>query len=695
MSDFQQSNNFKYSEWIITDNDESVYSLNSASQTLDQSSLMNDLEESAALLHNNSTSNASHASGGSSGMNKPLTAETLRILSKINIENLSSNSKFDLLFNDVSMLKASAVQGLLKTTNFRFLAWMIFLECIPMSKDKWAESIKKNRDFFNTIREEICCDPHVVTATSSNANADTSFLDDLSSDHPLSQEKSSTWNRYFWHNELKSVIIQDVNRINRHSEYFSHESTQEKIVNLLFIYVQLTKSEYRQGMHEILTCIMFVLHEEYTTLSNLSETNGLIKSISNLEYLENDTFTIFRALMNSIHIWFGASGIVSNNLTTTSCNALSPTSNIMRPGRRLSCSAEKYKSSLSDNPKLFQGHNDQTESTIMHNINYITRVVLKNNDIEIYNHLNAIEVSLHPFGIRWLRLLFLRELEFPQCLILWDAIFATDNKEFSLCNYIFVALLTLIRDEILKMDNSSCMRLLMQPQLQINSLDVLKTALYLQNPAIYTRPLCMEIANNYDIDRGLNLFHSQFDSNLKSKSVHSMLSESSNKDKNNNYNNKPTSQPSISNRPKTKSFSHNDFDLNKAIKKLEKENPKNCKSFDMKLISMQSMYHNVDLVTHSYIEKIQELQDENINLKNKLAEMHEYASMCSMKINANIILLQEEINVQLNDSNLNQDSIFRALAGLKQVRDQLNPQFQYDQETVSEHEFKSRQDVKE
>ena len=78
----------------------------------------------------------------------------------------------------------------------------------------------------------------------------------------------------------------------------------------------------------------------------------------------------------------------------------------------------------------------------------------------------------------------MRELEFPSCLILWDAIFATDNKEFTLVNYIFVALLTSIREEILKMDNSSCMRLLMQPHLHLNSLDVLKTALYLQNPAV-------------------------------------------------------------------------------------------------------------------------------------------------------------------------------------------------------------------
>ena len=85
---------------------------------------------------------------------------------------------------------------------------------------------------------------------------------------------------------------------------------------------------------------------------------------------------------------------------------------------------------------------------------------------------------------RWLRLLFLRELEFPCSLVIWDAIFATDNQELSLVNFIFVALLSCLRDEILRMDNSSCMKFLMQPHFNLDPNDVLKTALYLQNPAV-------------------------------------------------------------------------------------------------------------------------------------------------------------------------------------------------------------------
>ena len=84
-------------------------------------------------------------------------------------------------------------------------------------------------------------------------------------------------------------------------------------------------------------------------------------------------------------------------------------------------------------------------------------------------------------------MLFLRELDFPSCLILWDAIFAVDNQDFSLADYIFVALLACLRDRILYVDNSSCMRLLMQPHFHLDPIDVLNTALYYQSPEVFKK----------------------------------------------------------------------------------------------------------------------------------------------------------------------------------------------------------------
>ena len=85
---------------------------------------------------------------------------------------------------------------------------------------------------------------------------------------------------------------------------------------------------------------------------------------------------------------------------------------------------------------------------------------------------------------RWLRLLFLREMEFPACIVLWDALFALDNREFSLTNEIFVSLLICLRGDLLDADQSTCMHMLMQPHLTLSPLEVLKTALYLHDPGV-------------------------------------------------------------------------------------------------------------------------------------------------------------------------------------------------------------------
>lgn len=57
---------------------------------------------------------------------------------------------------------------------------------------------------------------------------------------------------------------------NRFSDYFKQQSTLDSLVDLLFIYVKFTQNEYKQGMHELLACIMYVLHEDYEKLSKIA-----------------------------------------------------------------------------------------------------------------------------------------------------------------------------------------------------------------------------------------------------------------------------------------------------------------------------------------------------------------------------------------------------------------------------------------
>ncbi len=65
-----------------------------------------------------------------------------------------------------------------------------------------------------------------------------------------------------------------------------------------------------------------------------------------------------------------------------------------------------------------------------------------------------------------------------------DAIFAIDKNNFSLADFIFISLLMSLREKIIYSDNSNCMKLLMQQDLRIDCLNLLKRALYLQNPEV-------------------------------------------------------------------------------------------------------------------------------------------------------------------------------------------------------------------
>jgi hypothetical protein len=65
--------------------------------------------------------------------------------------------------------------------------------------------------------------------------------------------------------------------------------------------------------------------------------------------------------------------------------------------------------------------------------------------------------------------------------------------------------------------------------------------------------------------------------------------------------------------------------------------------------------------------KITELQIENDELKMKLNEIEETCQMSSTKMNANIILLEEEL-LKPNENKSEDNVVILALNGLKQVK---------------------------
>lgn len=88
---------------------------------------------------------------------------------------------------------------------------------------------------------------------------------------------------------------------------------------------------------------------------------------------------------------------------------------------------------------------------------------------------------------RWLRLLFGREFNLLDLLILWDAIFGVGD-DLVLSYYIVVSMLIHVRDKLLSSDYTSCLTLLMRyPQNADVSL-IIRHALYMKSPEKYQCP---------------------------------------------------------------------------------------------------------------------------------------------------------------------------------------------------------------
>ncbi|XP_064907586.1 TBC1 domain family member 5 isoform X12 [Columba livia] len=134
---------------------------------------------------------------------------------------------------------------------------------------------------------------------------------------------------------------------------------------------------------------------------------------------------------------------------------------------------------------------------IVAKVNQIQDHLLKKHDIELYMHLNRLEIAPQIYGMRWVRLLFGREFPLQDLLVVWDALFA-DSITLNLVDYIFVAMLLYIRDALISSNYQTCLGLLMHypPIGDVHSL--ILRALFLRDPKRNPRPVTHQFQQNLD-----------------------------------------------------------------------------------------------------------------------------------------------------------------------------------------------------
>ncbi|RWS01123.1 TBC1 domain family member 5-like protein, partial [Dinothrombium tinctorium] len=512
-------------------------------------------------------------------------------------------------------LKRIAIGGHLRSCRFRSICWRLFLDCIPEVREEWLIKTRQLRKEY----DEIVAKHYVNPYQSSSDN----FIEN----NPLSQTQTSPWNIYFQDNELKSTINQDVVRTFPEVDFFHSPAIQASMCNILFHFAkQNPKLGYKQGMHEVLAPILFVVHSDQQAFLHASEIQllkcadeSVSKEIGELldpKYAEHDTYTIFSQIMEIIGLWYSQD-----------------------------TPAQKFDSM---NVEPFSNSNDNSHSFLSIKLKMIFEQILKRKAPDLYCFLETMQIAPQIFGIRWLRLLFGREYSMQDLLVVWDAIFA-DGVSFSLCDYIFVSMLIVIKKLLLSSSYSECMAYLMKYPNVPDVHYIINLSFHLRDPLNYSAP------NEYSP----HIMPITNDINYSSKIVVAQEEVSVNEKVNVINSTQKASRPRTLSLRKKKSVDSIDTGVD-AIKSLA-ETP----SSSEKNVAPKQMVKEMEIMDGLAAAE---------STENKI-------NYCWTLINDQIRVLQKCLSEEENLKN--EDAIFIALAELKKVRDILKGTLKLPEEVTT------------
>ncbi|XP_074563643.1 uncharacterized protein LOC141820251 [Curcuma longa] len=328
-------------------------------------------------------------------------------------------------------------------SNLRSVRWRIDLRVLPSSPLATIDDLRRaaadaRRRYVN-LRRRLMIGHHARKEGDASANR---FIDD-----PLSQNPDSTWGRFFSYAELGKMVDQDLCRLYpEHGDYFHSPSCQATLRKVLVLWcLQHPEYGYRQGMHELLAPLLYVLHVDLENLSRIrklnedcftDEFNGIslpeselhssdrirrvrnwdsgIEVESNLRKLDPDTKEML-LLSDS----YGAEGELGAILSERFMehDAYCMFDNLMDGARGVVAIASFYSTVVGSNTTV----SPTIEASLA--LYHLLSIV----DSSLHSHLLELGVEPQYFALRWLRVLFGREFCLSNLLIIWDELFSSSN----------------------------------------------------------------------------------------------------------------------------------------------------------------------------------------------------------------------------------------------------------------------------
>eukprot|EP00118_Oscarella_pearsei_P006783 m.31368 g.31368 ORF g.31368 m.31368 type:complete len:716 (+) comp31491_c0_seq4:2533-4680(+) len=358
-------------------------------------------------------------------------------------------------------IKEMGLQGKLRSgKTFRSVCWRIFFGCLPDKRSDWISTVAGDRERYTEIKRKRILEP-LEKMESSDLS--------LSVNNPLSQDQTSPWNMYFQDDNLRKEIQQDVQRTFPEFDFFKEQSVQTMQLDILFCYAKEHKELlYRQGMHELLAPILFVLDSDKRDSREAKTDNEVGKEMDFVmaaDSVEHDAYCLFEALMDSCNVWYLQKAELGVHVHKQS----------------------KYEKSPFTSTEADFEHWMKESSPLARKLDRVQNKLLSQHDPVLQNHLESLGIAPQVYGIRWVRLLFGREFPLDDLLLVWDAIFAY-SPSLSLVDYLCLAMLSFIRNALLGFDYSSCMEQLMHYPAVGDTHYLVEEALHLRNPQKYSKP---------------------------------------------------------------------------------------------------------------------------------------------------------------------------------------------------------------
>ncbi|KAF2092118.1 RabGAP/TBC [Saccharata proteae CBS 121410] len=289
----------------------------------------------------------------------------------------------------------------------RSVYWKAFLLFESADHAAWTTILADSRIAYDSLRS------HFLRAIE-NPDELSSTID------PLSENEESPWDALRKDEALRAEIYQDVERCMPENTYFRQPATMKMMLDILFIFCKLNPDvSYRQGMHEILAPILWVVERDAIDPSSGAESDrrggkDLCRDMFDAKFIEHDTFTLY--------------GLVMQNAKSF------------------------YEPSKTENPN---------DATMLIRCRRIFEDLLPKVDPELAEHLVKVDVVPQLFLMRWCRLLFGREFSFDNLLSMWDLLFAEDPS-LELVDLISVSMLLRIRWQLLEADATMAITLLLR-----------------------------------------------------------------------------------------------------------------------------------------------------------------------------------------------------------------------------------------